>query len=162
MSMRSLRFRGVLLVLAWSVLITAAATAQNWYAAGGFGPIASTGGRLGSSTTMGAIGYQANGGPGIRIAGADQLSRFWFTGDLTWQFADRGHQVIPYALLGGGVALSWSDSPGALDLGGGVLFQMGRRVCAFAEARMATLLGSPSTDATGTFIPITLGLRVSP
>ena len=149
--------RLVLLALVLAGLPPTALRAQMAYAALGVGPTPVLDGASGNRNWFGMAGFQGRGPVGGRVSGAETVSRLWLGVDLVYQPARALRPVRPYALVGAGMAIDFSETDPVLTAGAGVRAQLQPLVFLFAEVRMQTIVGSP-TSGPDTILPITLGL----
>ena len=151
--------RLVLLALVLAGLPTSALGAQMAYAALGVGPTPVLDGASGNRNWFGMAGFQGRGPVGGRVSGAETASRLWLSVDVVYQPGPALRPLRPYALVGAGMAFDLSETDPVLTAGAGVRAQAGPLVFLFAEVRMQTIAGSP-TSGPGTILPITFGLGV--
>ena len=155
-----MRYRGLGLVLVAVALTCAPAAAlgaQVMYAAGGVGPTPVLEGRSGNRNVFGTVGYQGRGSLGGRVSGVETVSRLWLTADLTFQPAGTQRVWRPYALVGAGVVIDFSETDPVIAAGAGLRAQLQRSVFAFAEVRLHSVIGSPASGP-HRILPITFGL----
>ena len=154
--MRCTRIRFVLLTMCLACS-PAALGAQSMYAAAGLGQTPVLESRSGNRNWFGTIGYQGREAMGGRISGVETVSRLWLTADVTYQPAKAPSVWRPYALLGAGVAVDFSETDPVLGAGAGLRAQLQRSIFAFAEARFLTVVGSTASGPRR-IRPITVGL----
>jgi hypothetical protein len=157
LSLRVLRGGALLFGL---LLYTArTASAQVLYAGLGVGPTAVLGEGEGNRNWFGMVGYQSRGHLGGRLSGAETAERLWLSGDLTYQVQVGEHALRPYALLGVGYVLDFSEDDALITAGAGLRFQLSGLLFVFGEVKLHDIIGTPSADPE-TILPITLGLGV--
>ncbi len=157
MSLTVLR-RGALLV---GLLLHTArpASAQVLYAGLGVGPTAVLGEGQGNRNWFGMVGYQSRGHLGGRLSGVETAGRLWLSGDLTYQVQVGEDALRPYALLGLGYVVDFSEDDALVTAGAGLRFQLSGLLFVFGEVKLHDIIGTPSGNP-GTILPITLGLGV--
>lgn len=155
--MRCTRLRFLVLTMCLACAPAAALGAQSLYAAAGVGPTPVLESRSGNRNWFGTIGYQGGEAVGGRLSGVETVSRLWLTADVTYQPAKAPSVWRPYALVGGGVAVDFSETDPVFAAGAGLRAQLHRSIFAFAEARFLTVLGSTESGPRR-ILPITIGL----
>jgi hypothetical protein len=151
--------RLVLLLLVLAGLPTSALGAQMAYAALGVGPTPVLDGASGNRNWSGMAGFQGRGPVGGRVSGAETASRLWLSVDVVYQPGRALRPVRPYALAGAGMAVDFGETDPVLTAGAGVRAQVQPLLFLFAEVRVQTIPGSPSSGP-DTILPITFGLGV--
>jgi hypothetical protein len=155
--MRSTVFRPWLLFLGLAFSPTPSLSAQFLYAGFGGGPTPVLGEGSGNRNWSGMVGYQGRGALGARLSGVETASRLWLGAELTFQLNPGEGTLRPYALLGPGYVLDFSEDDVLFTAGAGLRAQAHRLLFFFGEVRLHTILGSPS-GGPSTILPITLGV----
>jgi hypothetical protein len=157
--MRSTVLRPGLLLLGLAFSTTRSLNAQFLYAGFGGGPTPVSAEGWGNRNWSGMVGYQGRGALGARLSGVETASRLWLTAELTYQLTPAVRTLRPYALFGPGYVLDFSEDDVLVSAGAGLRVQAHRLLFFFGEARLHTILGSPS-DGPNTILPVTVGLGV--
>jgi hypothetical protein len=163
--MRTRQRCAVLFTLALGLGHSASATAQTTlYAGAGIGYTAvlddGSGNREGNRNLQGMVGLESAGPLGGRLEGAETMSRLWFSADLTYRLTPRDRAVRPYALLGGGFVMDWSETDPLLTLGAGLRVQASRLIFLFTEVRLQWVSVPATSGEAQLVLPLTAGLGV--
>jgi hypothetical protein len=156
----------VLITLALGLSPWAAAAAQTTlYAGAGVGYTAvldgGRGNRQGNGNWLGMVGLESGGPVGGRLEAAETMSRLWLSADLTYRLNPRDRPLRPYAVIGGGFVLDWSEVDPLLTLGAGLRAQLRPLIFLFTEARLQWVPGMPATSGEAELIlPLTAGLGI--